>query len=368
MRVAIVHDYLNQFGGAERVLWAVHEIFPHAPVFTILMDIPSLPPHFKSLGVTPTFIQHLPFIRTQYEKYILLYPTAVEQIDLSKFELVISISSAWTKGCITTPSTCHISYILNPMRFVWERYYERVGETKNRLHKLGLRFASNYLRMWDRIASERPDYIITLSNEVKKRIRKYYRREARVIYPPCDLKFFTPEPNLKIQDFFLVVSRLRPYKRIDLVIRAFNKLGLPLLVIGEGSERGRLEKIARSNIQFLGKVSDEEVRSYMRRTQALIFPGLEDFGITPVEAFGCGTPVIACRGGGLLESMDEDLTGVFFDSQTPDSLIEAVRNFDREKYEPHRIREHAMKFSTGLFKEKFKKMCMEHYEEYKGYL
>ncbi|OYD13706.1 glycosyl transferase [candidate division WOR-3 bacterium JGI_Cruoil_03_44_89] len=366
MRVAIVHDYMNQFGGAERVLWVVHEIFPEAPVYTILMDMASLPTRFRELKVTPTFIQHLPFARSQYEKYILLFPTAIEQIDLSSFDLVISISSAWAKGCLTNPSTCHLSYILSPMRFVWERYYERMRGTASRGNRTVFRFVSNYLRMWDKIAAERPDYIITLSKEVKRRIKKYYRREADIIYPPCDTSFFTIDPKLSVQDFFLIVSRLRPYKRIDIAIEAFNRLGLPLLIIGEGSERGRLERLSRRNIQFLGRVSDEEVRSYVRRAQALVFPGLEDFGITPVEALACGTPVIAYRGGGLLESMLEGVTGRFFDLQEYESLVEAVKGFDRGRYDRNRIREHALKFSREAFKEKFGALYLKLYEEYNG--
>ncbi|MCD5383345.1 glycosyltransferase [candidate division WOR-3 bacterium] len=362
MRVAIVHDYLNQFGGAERVLWAVHEIFPSAPVYTILTAPSSLPPRFKDLRITPTFIQRLPFIRSQYEKYILFFPTAVEQIDLSPFDLVVSISSAWAKGCITSPGTCHISYILNPMRFVWGRYYERINTIKNRGQKMAFRFGANYLRMWDRMAAERPDQIITLSHEVERRIRKYYRRDADIVHPPCDTSFFTPDQRVKVQDFFLVVSRLRPYKQIDIAVKAFNKLGLPLLIIGEGGERGKLERLSKPNIHFLGKVSDEEVRSYLRRAQALIFPGLEDFGIVPVEAFACSTPVIAYRGGGLLESMLEGVTGEFFEPQDTDALVKAVQRFDRGKYDPIRIREHATKFSKEVFKEKFEALCLRYYK------
>lgn len=363
-RVAIVHDYMNQFGGAERVLWVIHELFPEAPIYTTLMDMAALPSCFQELRITPTFIQRLPFVRTQYEKYVSLFPTAIEQLELNDFGLVISISSAWSKGCITGPSTCHISYILNPMRFVWERYYGRIYETKNPLQRASLRLVSNYLRMWDRIAADRPDYIITISNEVERRVQKYYRRESAVVYPPCDTTFFTIAPKLKVQDFFLVVSRLRPYKRIDIAVQAFNTLGLPLLIVGEGTEKGKLQRMSRPNIHFIGKISDDELRSYMRMTQALIFPGHEDFGITPIEAFACGTPVIAYKRGGLLESMDEGVTGEFFNSQDNQSLVKVVKEFDRGKYDANEMRQQALKFSKDVFKEKFKALCLEYCDRF----
>ncbi|MDI6840325.1 MAG: glycosyltransferase [bacterium] len=361
MKLAIIHDYLNQYGGAERVLEAAHEIWPDAPVYTILYELKKLPPHFKEWNITPTFIQKLPFLSTHYEKYFALFPTAIEQIELKDFDVVLSISSAWAKGVITTPEVMHISYILNPMRFAWEEYYSRVKRTKNRIFKLGIRVLMNYIRLWDEVSTQRVDHIVTISNTVKKRILKYYRRESVVIYPPCDTTFFAPDPSLKIQDYFLVVARLKHYKCVEIAVKAFNKLGLPLLIIGDGEARWELERLARPNVQFLGTLFDSEVRSYYQRAQALVFPSLEDFGIVSLEAQACGTPVIAFRAGGALETVIEGETGCFFYPQTPEALIEVVKKFDRSKFNPKILRTQALKFDKEIFKQKLKDFITQKY-------
>lgn len=364
MKLAIVHDYLNQYGGAERVLEAVHEIWPEAKVHTLFHDFKKLA-KFKTWKVTPTFAQRLPFLKTHYEKYFPLFPTAIEQLDLTEFDVVVSISSAWAKGVITLPHTLHICYLLNPMRFAWEEYYSRV-ERIPRMLRVPFRILMNYIRIWDVVSSQRVDSFITLSSTVRKRALKYYNRDSVIIYPPCDTSFFTPNPNLKVQDFFLIISRLKPYKRIELAIKAFNEMGLPLLIIGEGEERGYLEKIARPNVQFLGRISDEETRSYFQRTQALIFPTLEDFGIVPVEAQACGTPVIAFKEGGALETVIEGKTGTFFFPQTKEALIEKIKSFDRSKFNPETLRNHALKFDKEVFKRQIKDFVMAEYEKHKS--
>lgn len=357
MKLAIVHDYLNQYGGAERVLEAMHEVWPDSQVYTIFYDFKKLP-QFKNWNPTPTFIQQLPFFRTHYEKYFPLFPTAIEQIELEDFDVVISISSAWVKGVITSPNTLHICYLLNPMRFAWEEYYLRIRRTP-RIFRLPLRILMNYIRLWDVVSTQRVDHLITLSNTVRDRALKYYNHDSTIIYPPCDTSFFVPNPALKVQDYFLIVSRLKSYKKIEIAVSAFNELGLPLLIIGEGEERGFLEKIARPNVQFLGRISDEETRSYYQRAQALIFPTLEDFGIVPVEAQACGTPVIAFKGGGALETVKEGETGTFFFPQTKEALIEKVKEFDRSRFNPEVLRKHALEFDKEVFKQKIKNFVME---------
>lgn len=363
MKIAIVHDYLVQYGGAERVLEAVYEIWPNAPVFTILYVPKALPEHFRNWNITPTFIQRLPLAQTHYEKYFALFPMAVEQIELEDFDVVLSISSAWVKGVITTPHTLHISYLLNPMRFAWEEYHSTVKKTKRAIYRLGIRFLMNYIRLWDVTSTQRIDHIITISNTIRERVLKYYGRESTIIYPPCDTSFFTPNPNLRVQDYFLIVSRLKSYKRIDIAINAFNKLGLPLLIIGSGEMRGELHRMARPNIQFLGSLSDSEIRSYYQRAQALIFPGIEDFGIVPLEAQACGTPVIAFKGGGALETVIEGETGLFFQPQTSDALIEIVKKFDRSKFRTEVLRNHALKFDKEQFKQKLNDFVLQKFNE-----
>ncbi|MCK4352015.1 glycosyltransferase [candidate division WOR-3 bacterium] len=365
MKIAIIHDYLNQYGGAERVLEATHEIWPSAPVYTILCELKNLPGHFKKWNITPTFIQRLPFLSTQYEKYFLLFPTAVEQIELQDFDIVVSISSAWAKGVITSPEVIHISYLLNPMRFAWDEYYSRTRRTKGAIFKLGIRFSMNYIRLWDVMSTQRVDELITISNTVRKRALKYYHRDSTIIYPPCDTAFFVPNPNLKIQDYFLIVTRLKHYKHIEIAIKAFNKLGIPLFIIGGGEARWGLEKIARPNVQFLGVLSDTEIRSWYQRAQALVFPTKEDFGIVPLEAQACGTPVIAFKGGGALETVIEGKTGTFFYPQIPEALIETIKKFDRSKFKRGDLRTHSLKFDKEIFKQKLKNFVIQKYATHK---
>ncbi len=364
MKVAITHDYLNQYGGAERVLEVMHEIWPDAPVFTIVYNQKKLPEYFKKWNIITTFVQRFPFIKTQYEKYFAIFPVAVEQIDLQGFDIVISISSAWAKGVITTPDVLHISYLLNPMRFAWNEYYSRIRRTRRIIFRMGIRFLLNYIRLWDVISTQRVDHIIAISETIRRRISKYYGRDSEIIYPPCDTDFFVPNPNLKIQDYFLIVSRLKDYKRIDIVVQAFNQIDLPLLIIGEGEARGKLEKHIRPNVQFLGALSDEEIRSYYQRAQALILPGMEDFGIVPVEAQACGTPVIAFKKGGAVETVVEGKTGLFFSSQTKEAVIEVIKKFDRKQFKSDVLRKQALKFSKNNFKQQLKDFVLQKYKSH----
>ncbi|TES89992.1 MAG: glycosyltransferase family 4 protein [Candidatus Cloacimonadota bacterium] len=358
MKVAIVHDYLNQYGGAERVLEVLHELFPEAPVYTLIYDRTRMPEHFKNWNIKESFLTRFPFVRYQYEKYFFLMPLAIESFDLNSYDLVISISSAWSKGIITLPSTIHINYMLNPMRFAWNSYQPLLKARKG-LSKVLLSLGLHWIRLWDENTSRRPDIIVTISKTVSKRIEKFYGIKPMLIYPPVNTDFFTPDKKVKKEDFFIIVSRLRPYKRIDIAISAFNDMKFPLLIIGEGSLKGNLNRSANRNIQFLGKRSDEEIRSFYRRAKAVIFPTFEDFGIVPLEAGACGTPVIAFKGGGAKETVKEGKNGVFFFPQTSEALMDTVLKFNPEDFDVQKVRAVSLKFSKENFIEKFRGVIEE---------
>lgn len=279
-------------------------------------------------------------------------PLAVEKFDLSEYDLVISDSAAFSKGVITKPEALHVCYCHTPTRYAWDDSHKYVREfNMSILAKIFVPFFMNYLRLWDREAAYRVDKFICNSNFVAKRIDKYYKQKATVIYPPVDAEFFIP--SFKPADnYFLMVGRLLVYKRFDIAIEAFNRLELPLKIIGDGPERKKLKKMANWNIEFLGELEGEKLREYYQNCRALVFPQEEDFGIVALEAMACGRPVIAYQGGGALESIKQGETGLFFNEQTVGSLIEAVKSFQPEKFNPKLIRQHALKFDKEIFKKK----------------
>jgi len=356
-RIAIVHDWLNQMGGAEQVLEVLVRMFPGAPVYTSIYWKERMPPSYRSWEIHVSFLDRLPLIKRYHQPFLPLYPLAFEGFDLRGFDLVISNKSGFCHGVITPPETLHICYCLTPTRFLWDYlgYVEREG--LGFLARLLLPPLLNYLRTWDRLAAERVDRFIAISEEIRRRIAKYYRRDSTVIYPPVDTSRFSLSHSH--DDYFLIVSRLVPYKRIDLAVEAFNELGLPLLIAGDGRDRRRLEAMANSNVRFLGRVSEEELKRLMARCRAFVFPGKEDFGIAPVEAQACGRPVIAYAGGGALETVVEGVTGLFFREQTPQALIEAVRRFDEHSFDPQVIRRHAQRFDTTVFQERLRAFIRE---------
>jgi glycosyltransferase involved in cell wall biosynthesis len=349
MNVAIIHDYLNQYGGAERVLEALHDLYPQAPVYTSVYAPAAMPAAYQQWDIRTSFMQRLPLVTRRHQIYFPLYAPAFERFDLSEYDLVISSSSAWAKGVITAPHTLHICYCHTPMRFAWSMKEYLRGENVGRLGRFFLPFALSYVRLWDEMSSMRVDEYIANSQETARRIGKYYRRPAIVINPPVDLSGFRPaeQPG---GDYFLVVSRLVPYKRLDAVIEAFNILGLPLLVVGKGRQRAQLEAQAKDNIRFLGGVSHAELGELYANCRALIWAEAADFGITPVEAQAAGRPVIAYAAGGALETVVPGETGVFFDQQTPEAIIAAVRAFDPDRFDPLRIRRHAEQYDVSVFK------------------
>ena len=358
MRIAFVHEYLNQFGGAERTLAVLAEMFPTAPIYTLLYDEKATRGVFKGRVVNTSFLQKFPGAVSHHEWYPLLMPLAIEQFDFSVFDVVISVSASFAKGIITKPATRHICYCLTPPRFLWDNS-QKFG--KDFGFPLLIRFASqpliSYLRMWDHSAADRVDKFWRISDFVGKRIEKYYHQSSALIYPPVDTDKFPmavepPQgPDAPVgAGYFLMVGRLVSYKKFDVAIRAFNELKLPLKIIGTGPEMKRLKKMAQANIEFLGQVNDDELGQYYRGAKALIFPQEEDFGIVPLEAMASGRPVIAYRGGGAKETIVENETGIFFETQTPEAIIEAVKKFDSCKFSPVRCRVQAEKFSTDVFR------------------
>lgn len=349
MRVALVHDYLNQMGGAERVVMAFHEIFPNAPIYTSIYDPERVDPVFRTMDIRTTFMQKLPLVTKYHQPYLPFYPFAMESLDLRGYDLVLSSSSAFGKGVITRPETLHICYCHTPMRWCWnyDEYVER--EQLGKMARSILPILITGLRTWDQTSSMRVDYFIANSPVVADRIQKYYRREAVVIPPPVEAERFPFDPTIQAENYFLIVSRLIPYKRIDLAIEACNRLQLPLVIIGSGRDLDRLKTLAGPTIRFTGRLSDEEVIYYYTHCRALLFPGEEDFGITPLEAQAAGRPVIAYGAGGALASVVDGITGAFFQEQTVDSLARVLASFDERMYNPHVIRNHALEFDKPRF-------------------
>jgi len=365
MKVALVHDYLNQYGGAEKVLEALSEIFPDAPIYTLIYDSKIIDNILPGKEVRASFLQKIPLINRYHRFFPPLMPLAVEKLDLSDFDMVISDSAAFTKGVITRPETIHICYCHTPIRYAWDDSHKYVREFNMPFWaKIFVPIFMNYLRLWDREAAYRVDKFICNSNFVAKRVKKYYKRDATIIYPPVDTKKFFP--GTKSESYFLMVGRLLVYKRFDIAIEAFNRLELPLKIIGTGPESGKLKKMANWNIEFLGNVDSETLKKHYQECQALIFPQEEDFGIVALEAMACGRPVIAYRGGGALESVKENETGLFFDEQTAGSLVDAVKKFDSGKFKSRKIKNHAMKFDKNIFKKKIKEFAEKSYYEHRN--
>jgi len=357
MKVALVHDYLVQYGGAERVLEAFTEMFPKAPIYTMVYDRKLMNGAFSDRKIYTSFLQRIPFIGSHHRLFPLLMPMAIEQFDLSGFDVVISDSNSYAKGVLTSPNTLHITYCHTPMRYAWDDCHKYLREFKySNLTKKLIPFAMNYIRLWDRISADRPDFYIANSNFVSSRIKKYYNKPSEVINPPVNMKNFFISENLG--NYYLMVGRALAYKRFDIVIDAFNTLGIPLKIIGKGPEMKDLKKRSNDNIEFLGYLEDKQISEYYSKCKAFIFPSEEDFGITPLEAMASGRPVIAYRGGGALETVVEGRTGSFFDEQTPESIINIVKTFDPGKFNPIDIKNHAGKFDKEIFKDKIRR-CLE---------
>lgn len=349
-RIAIVHDGLATAGGgggAERVLETLHGLLPAAPIYTTVYSASRMPAEMRNWDIRPSFLQWFPGGPDAYMRYFPLFPCAAESLDLRGFDLVISCSHAVAKGVVTDPGTYHVCVCYSPLRYVWDMYQEyRELESLSGFQRLMLPWLVHYLRTWDALSSARVDEFVAISHYVRKRIEKYYRRRARVIHPPVRMLKSGGQPS----DYYLVVSRLVAYKRIDLVVDAFNRLGWPLVVIGDGKERQALEQRAGANVQFLGRLSDDAVREYMRGARGFVFPGIEDFGIAPVEAMAAGVPVIALARGGAAETVRDGETGVLFDQQSSEALVAALERAAHISFDSQRISRYAQRFSEERFK------------------
>ena len=355
-QTALVHDDLVQAGGAERVAAVLHRMYPQAPLYAALYDPRTTLPDFAGADVRTSFLQNWPIASKQFHKLALPYfPAAMEALDLSGYELVISSSSRFAKGVITPPETCHICYCHTPARFAWRPHDYLSRSLSTRLLSPLLVGMLSRLRAWDLQSAHRVDYFVANSYNVARRIRKYYRRDASaVIYPPVDTDRYQPAPLSEVGEHYLVVSRLIGYKRTDLAIDACNRLRLPLHVVGTGPEFGALKRKAGPTVQMLGRLPDTDVAREYARCRALIFAGEEDFGLTPLEAMASGRPVVAYGAGGALETVIDGKTGLFFREQTVDSLCVALTALPQTSFSPEALRAHALRFDTRVFEQQMR--------------
>lgn len=366
-RVALVHDWLTYRGGAEKVLEAVLSMFPGAPVHTLVYksslftDSP-----IARADVRTSFLQRLPGSRRHYRLYLPLMPLAVEQFDLAGFDLIISLSDAVAHGVLTAPDQLHINYIFTPMRYAWPLYHEylRSGGLTRGARSWLARLVLHYLRLWDLAAVGRVDHFLAISGWVAARVWRYYRRPAEVVYPPVEVERFHPiSPR---DSYYITASRLVPYKRVDLIVEAFNRLNRPLLVVGEGPDYGALKSRAGPEVRLLGRASDGELAELFGRARAFVFAAEEDFGIAPVEAMASGCPVIAYGRGGVLETVVEGKTGLFFQEPTVQGLMEAVARFEAEEsaFSAADLQRHAARFSRERFERDFLRALDRAWEQF----
>ena len=370
MKVAIVHDWLVNYGGAERVVEALLKIFPDADIFTLVYDEKKMGKIFPKEKIRTSFVQKIPMASKLYTKMLPLMPKAFESFDFSGYNLVLCSSSSCAKGVITLPSVPHIAYIHSPMRYAWDQFFEYQKRTSKLVAHFMGKFMPN-IRLWDFVSSQRIDKLIANSNFIKRRIKKYWNLDSDVIYPPVDTSRLSPNGKAP-EDFYVVFSRFVPYKRIDLAISACGELGKKLVVIGGGSQEKELKNLAskykNAEIKFTGRISDGEVKDYLQRCKAMIFSAEEDFGIIPVEAQACGRPVIAFAKGGALETVIDGKTGVFFEKQETESVIEAIKKFEtlseKNVFNSNEIASHAQNFSTERFCKEIKNAVDEVLENF----
>lgn len=367
MKIAIVHEWLETYAGSERVVEQLLNLYPDADLFSL---VDFLPPHARSFiqhkPVTTSFIQRLPLARKHFRKYLPLMPIAIEQFDLSPYDIIISSNHAMTKGVITRADQLHISYVHTPIRYAWDlqwQYLEQAG-LKRGIKGIVTRLMLHYLRLWDAGTANRVDYFVANSNFIARRVHKTYRRPAQVIYPPVATHQFRADRTR--DNFYLTVSRFVPYKRVDITIAAFNQLGLPLIVIGDDTGQTHLKRTARANVQFLGYQPDAVVIDHMERCKAFIFPAEEDFGITPVEAQAAGAPVIAYGKGGVTETVLDQKTGILFAQQTVEALVKAVNSFETGPalMSADDIRRQAESFSEARFQQGFHQFLRQTWQQF----
>ncbi len=353
MKTALVHDWLNGMRGGERCLEAIGELFPESPVFTLFYEKGKVSRGIARHAIHPSGLDRMPMIYGKYRYYLPFFPAAAGSLKTDDYDLLVSTSHCVAKGVKKKAGAVHVCYCFTPMRYAWGFFDEYFGGM-NFAAKTLVRAVIPRLRAWDLEANARVDHFVAISEHVRKRIEKNYGRKSTVIYPPCDTDFYTPAEAVPREDFYLAVSALVPYKKIDLAMKAFETGNRTLVVIGDGPERKKLEASASRNVRFLGWKPDEALRDYYRRAKALIFPGEEDFGIVPLEAQACGLPVIAYGRGGALETVKRQETGLFFEEQTAQSLLEAIRRFELTPWDPAAARVNALAFGRERFKNEMK--------------
>lgn len=363
MKVAIIHDWIVTMGGAEKVVLKLHEIFPEAVIYTSVYDKKKMGQYFEGMDIRTSFLQKLPFAIKKYRYLLPLMPIAFEQFDLSEYDLVISSSSCCAKGVNVNANTCHICYCHTPMRYAWDMYNRY--NTGNKLRKMIIASSMHKLRQWDFIASNRVDVFVANSNYVANRIKKHYRREAKVIYPPIDNQFYELPEKLETKGYYLLISRLVEYKRVDIIIEAFNELKYPLLIIGDGPEKERLKRMAKQNIQFVESKEEREIRKAYCGCKAFVFMAEEDFGMVMAEAQACARPVIAYSKGGASEIIEDGKTGILIKNQTKEELKEAVYKLEQSEiqFEEEKIRQNAIKFKEDRFQKQILNLIKEELEE-----
>ncbi len=360
MHLALVHDWLNQIGGAEDVLETLVEMFPRAPVYTSMYWAEGMPPAYRGWDIRTSWMDRLPGIYRHHQPYLPLYSLAFARTDLSSYDVVLSNKSGFCHG-VRTGDAVHVCYCLAPTRYVWDFDAYAAREAIPPAIRTAMRPLITLLRRWDYRAAQRVDHFVAISREIQGRIRRHYERDSAIIYPPVDTARFHPStgsgrrPTATHDDYYLIVSRLIPYKRIDLAVRAFNQLELPLVIAGAGRDREALEALAGPTITFLGRVPDEDLPDLFTRCRAYILPGVEDFSITPVQAQASGRPVIAYGAGGALDTVVEGETGAFFHEPTPDALAAAVRAFDPTGIDPQACVQNAARFDTQVFEQQLMK-------------
>lgn len=359
MKIALIHDWLNQRGGAEDVLEALVRMYPGAPIYTSIYAPDLMPDAYRSWDIRTTWMERLPGIHRNHQPYLPLYPKAFADFDLGDFDVVLSNKSGFCHG-VQAGQALHICYCLAPTRYVWQldayMQRERISPAASAI----LKPLIQVLRRWDYQAAQRVDAFVAISSEIQRRIDRFYGRDSVIIYPPVETSRYQPAD--RVDDYFLAVSRLVPYKRVDLAVAACTRLGLPLVVGGDGRDRARLEAMAGPTVSFLGRVPDDDLPDLMARCRAFIFPGLEDFGIAPVQAQAAGRPVIAFRGGGALDTVTGDKTGLFFDEQTVDSLCGALARFEGMSFSSAHCRANAKRFDAGGFERKLAAFVQSRYD------
>jgi glycosyltransferase involved in cell wall biosynthesis len=372
LKVAIVHDWLMSMRGGEKVVESICELFPQSDIYTLVHKVGASSAKIESHPIYTSFIDRLPFKNSIYRHYLPLFPLAIEGFNLRGYDMIISSSHCVAKGIISSPDTLHISYIHTPMRYVWDMYYDYFGkESAGWLNRKIISVFANYLRMWDVTSSKRINWFIANSRHVANRIQKYYGREASIIHPPVDLELFQESKNPG--DYYLLVSSLVPYKRVDLAIRTFNRIQKPLLILGEGPLYRKLHSMAGKTIKFIGWQPLSSLNEYYANCKALIFPGEEDFGIVPVEAQKCGKPVVAFAKGGALETVigysgqnEGSCSGVFFFEQNVQALEDALVTCENLEWNPSFISKHTQQFGKERFLKQLEKFINIKVEQFFG--